>query len=57
MAPLQTICDTVERKIAVHQGKIKDPKRWRDLTAYWILGDYQLQKNFFCSIFFFQNSL
>lgn len=38
MATLQTVCDNVERKIAVSQGKVKDPKRWRDLTAYWILG-------------------
>lgn len=28
---------TISEKIG-GEGKIRDPGRWRDLTAYWILG-------------------
>lgn len=39
MAHLQTISENVEKKTTkVDNSKIKDSQRWRDLTAYWILG-------------------
>lgn len=33
LSKIQTISEKVGG-----DGKIKDPGRWRDLTAYWILG-------------------
>lgn len=39
---LKTVSEKVERNVAVKQPKIKDPKRWRDLTAFWILGELVL---------------
>lgn len=35
--PQLTKIQTISGKVGA-EGKVKDPGRWRDLTAYWILG-------------------
>lgn len=30
--------EKMEKHAKSEKSKIKDPQRWRDLTAYWILG-------------------
>lgn len=38
--PIQSISEKVESNVAARFGgkKYKDTGRWRDLTAYWLLG-------------------